>query len=333
MKRNKKIIFYFFYFFILVVSCELLLRMFNYTPYKLPKKNEFYPYMFEGDSLVGYKSKPGIYEFSMIEENKYPVKITISKDGTRSCKIKGNTKNMIVIGDSATSGWAVSDGKHMSDLICKKKKINVENYAIAGKGGLPGYLIINERLKPIWMKDKKKSPLFILYGLIHHHIDRDTIPPSWVEVSDRHVKNSGFSQPFMRLKNSKLKINYFNRSPLPFRNKSSVINLLDKLFYNITFRINDEEKWRTHIKMVQELKKISDNFDIKLIFFMHDVQDNHAEEFQKRYLMANLPIPINCTVKNKKIHDFVPNDGHPGPKMHNYYSDCIIKEIERIGLN
>lgn len=163
-----------FFAILVFVGLEIVLRASGKQPAKLiDRKKEGEPAIFEKDSILGWKCRPGVYDrWPKSWENSSGIKVTIWLDGSRATRPAAiiKDKQIIIIGCSFAFGWAISDEQTFAWKVQEEfPDIEFLNYSANGYGTYQSLLSLERYFK----HNPDAKPLMILYGFSVFHEDRN----------------------------------------------------------------------------------------------------------------------------------------------------------------
>ena len=278
--------------------------------------------IFKYDKELGWISSVGSYELLEVDNSKNEkININILKNGNRLTGQNKSAKNIVLVGGSFTQGWNVSDSKTFAYKLNQKiNDKNVLNFGQSGYGGIQSLLLL-ERLIT-----ETKNIEMVMYGYIDHHDYRNVARGEWLKTLLKYSSRGHISPPKLPygfLKDNEL----FIHSPvgylqLPFREKSSLVTLIEEEYMKIT---------------TKNRKKIQTQVTEKIIFKMHDLSQKNNIHFifvnlsgdiskLKNFLLQNNIDFVDCNLKLTKEY-LLKNDHHPNENGHEFYYNCILKKI------
>ena len=143
----------------ILIIAELSMRMIGHQPTTFRSYiNE--PRFFEYDPLLGWRNKPGIYNYAAYTRGEANIDMSILSDGQRitskNTEINGPpTSSVLMIGCSYTFGFAVSDQDTFAWKIqTKNPKVRILNYGSNAYGTYQSLLKLKQVLPQIKMPKK-----------------------------------------------------------------------------------------------------------------------------------------------------------------------------------
>jgi hypothetical protein len=192
---------------LLLFTVEIVLRLFDYHPFRYSTQKKAIAvdqqHMYKHDPQTGYIIKPGIYHFNFLPDGKYPVTVSIDKNGSRFPLTGTLTHHpyFYFVGGSVCFGIGVTDTQVFSSVISQQTHFGNQNQCVGGYGTLQS-LIRLQRAAKNWTADHK--PTAIIYAMISHHAWRNVVNANWIIGLDHGNKREhGLQLPYARLDHKK----------------------------------------------------------------------------------------------------------------------------------
>jgi hypothetical protein len=311
---------------ILIIGAELMARAIGLRPIQSKHfANE--PIVHVADPVLGWRNKPGSYNYAAYVSGSDNIQITILPNGERATKsgpTKPDLKQLITIGCSFTQGWAVSDQDTFAwKLQDKNPHLDVRNQGTSGYSTYQALLSLQQVLPTM------SDPKFIIYGFMDDHETRNVAPDHWLKALSG-VKRSQSAVPFLSLSsNNELQAHHPKKyRAFPLRTRfASVVGI-----ENIYARFKDFKQ----NKRLQQKSLIT----AKIIYDMKVLSNKHGADFYMVILSANAAVTqyyleklpafgvkvVDCT--HPDFHKlFVPGEGHPNDQIHSSWADCINSNL------
>ena len=318
-----------------LVIAEIFLRIFVIKPWENVSVED--PLIFETDPILGWKAKEGTYNFSPTHITGKKFNMSFKKNGERE---NGNASinaksEILIIGGSFAQGWGVNDNETFSYKL-QKKYVNykIYNFGQGGYGSVQSFLLLEGQISKI------KSPKLVIYGLIQHHEYRNVAHASWLRMLSRYSSRGHVYTPYGNIgADNQLLLNTpIGYSSLPFREVSSVITLIEKIYMKlksrkriyIKLKSKKRKKQQTIVtkKTILKMKEISEKFGSNFILVNLDWAGSFKKENYENFFRKNEIKFVNCAVPlNKKFT--IPGDYHPNEKAHTHYKDCLVDYIDK----
>ena len=231
MNLRNKINKFFVLFIILtlsIISLEVMLRFFGYTPWKYIDDRTG---INKSDDTKGWIAKEGSHEIIASKEYMEKTTINILEEGNRFTGLDSKKKEkIIIIGGSFTQGWGVNDNETYSfNLQTELKNYEIANFGQSGYGTVQSYLLLKEIL------NKYDNIKLVLYGFIDHHEYRNVARAEWLETLLKFSGKNNKLKPkipyaILDLENKitiKDPISYIK---LPLREFSALVTVIEKIY-------------------------------------------------------------------------------------------------------
>ena len=329
----KKILFTSILIFVSLITIEFFLRFFVIKPWKNISIED--PSIFKPDSNLGWIAKEGSYNFLPINKRGEKFIMSFEKNGNRNIEnINNNSKEeILVIGGSFTQGWGVNDNETFSyKLQNKYRNFKIYNFGQGGYGTIQTYLLLKDQIT------KMNSPKLVIYGIIQHHEYRNIAHAGWLRMLSEYSSRGHVKTPYGYIgKNNELLIHppieYLN---LPFRELSSIITLIEKVYMKLNSRkrvyvkINSKKKIKQQTivtqKAILKIKDVSKRSDAKFVVVNLDWVGSFRKDKYKDFFEKNNINFVNCALPSNKNYILL-GDYHPNKKAHSFYKDCIANYI------
>ena len=314
---------------IILIIIEIFLRTFVIKPWKNISKND--PLVFKSDPVLGWKANKGTFDFLPVHKTGKKFNMSFNQNGERKSSIdNSNTNNeILIIGGSFVQGWGVNDDETFSFKLQKKfPKYKIYNFGQGGYGSVQSLLILKEQIS------KTKSPKLVIYGLIQHHEYRNIAHPGWLRMLSQYSSRGHVYTPYAVINENnqlllKTPIRYSN---FPFRDKSSIITLVEKAYMKLSSRkriyikskLGEEKKQQTIVtkKIILQMKEISEKNGSDFILVNLDWKGSFKIENYRKYFEKNKIKFIDCSLPSSKKF-IIPGDYHPNKNAHTKYKDCV----------
>jgi hypothetical protein len=136
------------------------------------------PTMMRPDPVLGWRTKPGEYVYPGYTPRAPSIRMTVWPDGSRATRSHDDARSrrMILVGDSFTQGWAVSDDETWAwNIQARWPGFDVRNHGTGGYSTYQSLLLLEDLLN-------RPDPLpeVVLYGFSDHHENRNVAEASWL---------------------------------------------------------------------------------------------------------------------------------------------------------
>lgn len=305
-----------------ILSLELMLRFFGYTPWKYINDRTF---INKPDATKGWIAKEGSYEVIASKEYMEKTTINILEEGNRFTGLDSKKKEkIIIIGGSFTQGWGVNDNETYSfNLQAQIKNYEILNFGQSGYGTVQSYLLLKE------IFNKYDNIKLVLYGFIDHHEYRNVARAEWLEILLKFSSKNNKVKPKIpyAILNSENKIiikDPISYIQLPLREFSALVNVIEKIYMKVITKSRKKIQKDLVDKLSLEINNITESKKAKFIFV--NLKSNIEEH--KIFFLKNKINFVDCDL-NLNNDLLVKGDYHPNQKAHNFYSSCILEYINK----
>lgn len=310
-----------------IIGAEAIVRILGYQPWvTVVHKNV--PVVFEEDDTLGWRNKPGEYNFEAFDSTGDNIQMTIFETGSRrtsnhQIKLPNMLPKFLFIGGSYTQGWAISDNETFPWKIQKHfPEVNVLNYGTGGYGTYQSILMLEKILPTL------DNLQIIFYAFIEHHETRNVATAYWQGVLARNSLRSHPKIPYATLDNNQLvrhRPEAYNFS-FPLGKDLAIVSLLERVFIKLKTARREKQKRATTEKIILQIDKMSKNkgakFVVIILLAKNETRNQYKDFFENNgimYIDCRIPIGQNMRVKG---------EGHPNGKMNTKWASCIIDFIE-----
>lgn len=250
-----------------VLCAEFVARLVGYAPFEYRKPASWQLRIFERDTQLGWRNKPGKHKHSFLPDNGYPITTTISPEGSRvSPGSRPDAPTIEIYGGSMGFGWGVTDGETVGDILARKTGAKVINRAAGGYGSLQALMIMQKVAKQ-WTK-KVAKPSALVYLQATHHMNRSAGEPSWLLSNERNNPRNGkmVGIPYARFDNR----DKFVMKPaqryweFPLREHSALINMAEQAWVKFSWAISDAEMLRGQAELIRRMSDLTQKHGVKL---------------------------------------------------------------------
>ena len=226
-----------------------------------------------------------------------------------------------IYGGSYFSGEGVTDNQTFSWIL--NDKINdtfIQNFSVNGYGTVQAYL----KLKDYFAQGQKKPDL-VIYGFGAFHHERNVNAKSWILALETLRRHESYSPPFFRMKNDDL---VFHPAKLikawPLERHSVTLKLVKDLW--LTWGAQKTSGYPEIItqKIILRMQKeVMKNKSVFLVVYIGNSLNNDYQAFFEANGINN----VNCHIENWQADATLNNGGHPGSKVHKFWSECVGSKI------
>ncbi|MBE9536647.1 MAG: hypothetical protein IMF07_05650 [Proteobacteria bacterium] len=311
--------------FTFIASSEVLLRISGFEPWKYFSIDLNRPTVHEPDQILGWRNKPGKYQFPPYHPSGEKVELTFLPNNSRNTGKPGGDYNgeLIFVGGSFTQGAAISDHETFPWKLQKRyPSLKSLNFATSGYGTYQSLLML-EKIMP-----DLKSPKLVIYGFIVTHEMRNIAHSSWLEPIAKHSRQGNIYLPYVTSGKDK---NLIRNRPekyieLPFREKSALIAFAEKQI--MEFKTKNRKQFRRLLtgKLVQEMDKLSKVNGAKFIVALLQAEEKIKKEYIS-FLEYNNISYVDCSFSMTKDMTVL-GEGHPNGKMNSQWAECISERLD-----
>jgi hypothetical protein len=279
------------------------------------------------DAELGWRPNPGEYHQPPYAPEGTPITTTILPDGSRATAPsppRDPVGTVLLVGDSFTFGWAVSD----DETYAWKLQQRWPRVAVVNRGG-PGYgtlqsLVVLERELP-----KLPRPIVVLYGFISQHEERNVATSSWVEMLAMHSGSGNAHVPYATLGAGDTVVRHEPASfpDLPFRTDSALVTLLERGWVQMEASERTTERREVTERLMLAMRDLTARegatFAVVLL-----TASREAGEHYVQYLPAHGIDLLDCAIQVVPALR-VPGEIHPNGILHEMYANCIAESLAK----
>jgi len=304
-----------------MILSEVLLRVCGFQPWSYYKTDANEPTMHEPDAILGWQNKAGSYTVPPYHPSGETIHITFLKNGRRRTGVNSSVNSageLVLIGDSFTQGWAISDSETYAWKLQKKFPFfHILNYGTGGYGSYQSLLMLERELPSLG------HPKFVLYGFIEHSEVRNAAPAWWLELLSRYSRRSHVNVPFATFDAEKGMLRHPPERyvSLPFRESSAVVTLVENSYMRLKTRKRFVNKRLITEQILLSMNRVSKENNAIFVTVLLDGDRNFKEHYIKFLSENNIQV-IDCIyeITNEMR---VPGEGHPNDKMNTLWAKCI----------
>ena len=312
---------------------EGALRVAGYKPWSsvnwMPTRTERtdVPLLTEKHPERGWANKPGKFVYAGYSEEVESITVTILPDeGRLNTPTAGNfdpaKPAFVFIGGSNTFGHAVSDHEtYPWKLQARYPDVPVYNYAVGGYGTFQSLLTLEEKLPDI------PGRKIVFYGMLGHHLNRNVVDSSWVEMFSRPGKGRLPPYGTLAVDGSLQRNPVSDRVPWPLKDKLALVNTAEKAWIQVSTRERVADKVPVMEQILQQLRDFSAENDAELVVILLRDLGNWGETQVREYLVANDFQMLDCTPEDYGEEYRVKNEGHPNDRQHERWADCVSQYL------
>lgn len=306
---------------------EVLLRACGFQPWRYNNTDAHEPTMHEPDPILGWQNKRGSYTIPPYHPSGQTTHVTFLENGRRRTAVNSSLNSvgeLVLIGDSFTQGWAISDSETYAWKLQEKFPfLHVLNYGTGGYGTYQSLLMLERELPRL------ANPKFVLYGFLpDHHEIRNAASGSWLATLSSYSRRSHIDVPFATFdeKNSMVRHPPERYVSLPFRESSALIAFIEKSYMFLKTRDRFLKKRLTTEQLLLQMNRVSveNNATFATVILYADEQ---TKQHYMKFLGENHIQVIDCAydVTDELI---VPGEGHPNGQMNTLWANCISDRLK-----
>lgn len=288
------------------------------------------PVMMEPDPVLGWRNRPGHYVYPGYSADVESIAVTIWPDGSRATRAsqdeaqEGAKDSVVLLGDSLTMGWAVSDEETFAwQLQERLPGLDVRNHGVAGYGTYQSLLLMRKLLA------EGQRPRLILYGFINDHEHRNVADYRWLRALTVRSSMLRLSVPYALLgRDETLEEHAPAPSPVwPLRSwLSSAVALEDLQVRTMTAGRFDHAERVTELllgEMDREARSHGARFAVVFLMGAAD-RLRHFREYLTWHGISLIDCdrPLLPTM-------VVRGEGHPNRLMHEQWAACMAEGLHR----
>jgi hypothetical protein len=304
---------------------EGLLRVCGFRPWVYSTKDTNEPTMHEPDSVLGWRNKTGSYIVPPYDPSGQTVQITFLENGRRRTGLNTSLSSageLVVVGDSFTQGWAISDSETYTWKLQEKFPFfQVLNYGTGGYGSYQSLLVLERELPHL------ARPRFVLYGFNEFHEARN-VAPGWLLANFASYSHRAHVYvPFTTYdsRNGMLRHPPERYLSLPFRESSALVTFIEKSYMDFTTRERALQKMVVTKQILLQMNKVCSEHQAIFVVILLSVSDQTKEHYVKFLSENNIQV-IDCVYDLTKEMK-VPGEGHPNGYMNTLWAECISEAL------
>ena len=304
---------------------ELVLRAAGFRPWTYTGQDANEPTMHEPDATLGWRAKKGSYTVPPYHASGAPIQLTFLENGRRRAgpdAPAGFDMDVLLVGDSFTQGWAVSDSETYAwKLQTRFPRYQVLNYGTAGYGTYQSLLVLERELPRL------RRPAVVLYGFNEFHEPRNVAAGAWLRSLAQYAKRSQVDVPFATLGEGQQLIRHPPQRyvSLPYRESSALVALLEQNYMTARTKGRVSQRRAVTERIILEMDKVSRAHEARFaVVLLHVFNKAAYIAFLRQSDVAH----IDCAYDIKDDMR-VPGEGHPNGEMHSLWARCVSLTLER----
>lgn len=284
------------------------------------------PVMQEFDSILGWKNKPGEYEYpaysSEVEEQ---VQVRFDENTFRytspQVRQAGQSSGKILfVGGSFVQGHAISDHETMAWKVQERyPDYEVMNW------GVPAYGTYQSLLAMEHNQEELDSVKVVFYGFLDHHLQRNVATPVWMDLLSAAKQRKHVDVPSVSLEDGKL----IRQEPeaytrIPFGSSLAFTKLIERNMVNYKSEISVEEQYEVLILLLNEMNQLVEQKGAKLVVIGFNLQAAYVKLLEE----INFTV-LDCQWNMGDPSYSVQGEGHPSGKTNTYWADKVEEYLEQ----
>ena len=316
---------------VVLIGFELLLRVAGHAPWKYAVLDRHEPTVHEPDPILGWRNKEGVYTMPPYVRGGEATHVTFLNHGRRATgpHNHGAKKEVIIVGDSFTQGWAISDAETYSwKLQQRYPSMKVYNYGTGGYGTYQSLLVLEQELPRL------ESPALVLYGFFSQHEIRNVADDKWLRTLSRYSKRAHVFLPYATADDDGKLVRH---SPerflvLPLHERSATIAGIERLYMWIAaYRRREQRKLVTE-SLLMEMNKLCEKYGARFVTVILHAEDDISSYYKSRLEKSHIEF-IDCNYPLTEEMR-VPGEGHPNGRMNSLWAQCIQRGLgDRIAVH
>lgn len=307
---------------ILLVSSEVLLRLNGYAPWNRPVHRQ--PLMHEPDPVLGWRAKPGTWEFQPYAPEGRPFRVTIRGGGRRATSRAANPdgRPLVLVGGSFTEGAGVADEETFAWRLQEYfPELRVLNYGTAAYGTYQSLVMLEDVLPRL------EDPAAVIYGVIGHHKRRNGASPNWLEImtARRSVPRAGL--PYVSLAGDDQLVRHplITWPALPGRHLLATVVFAERIWVEFDARDRGGSRRQVRQLLTREMAELSSRHGAAFAAVILSSPPREVEELRSE--LRGLDVRTADCALDLTPEFQVPGDVHPNAAMHARYAECIRDQL------
>jgi hypothetical protein len=309
-----------------LVMVEVLLRVAGYRPALPPMRphpNE--PTIHVPDPILGWRVKPASYHFRGYTPGAAPITMTYWPDGSRATRehYVARDRRIVLIGDSFTQGWAVSDAETYAwKLQARYPDVEFLNYGTAAYNGLQALL----RLEEHFAARPTPPPTLVVYGLNDDQERRNVAERTWLAMLARDGTRGTVRLPYCLLDGRGGLTRYPPEAypNWPLRDRFASMLLLEQSYFAFATRHRSEQGRPVTELLIDEMQRVvrdrGSRFLVVILAGRPEFRAHYATHLAERGIEV-----VDCSYGGGLM---VPGEGHPNGAGHTKWADCLGRFLD-----
>lgn len=313
---------------LVLVAGEVLARLAGFAPWRVPARAAAEPKHHEPDPVLGWRNQAGRFVIRYRQGPSRELRMTFLPDGRRlTVTPPGATRSLVLVGDSFTQGWAVSDDETYAWRLQERfPEVAVLNYGVGGFGTYQSLLRLAQVLPAA------PSPAAVVYGFIEEHEARNVAGAQWLETIARFAYRGPAALPYATLAADGALVPHgpVTWPSFPLRRVSALATFAERLWVRARAHRRFAERGATTEALIGEMAALAATRGAPLVVAIFLAEPATVERYRaalepRGIFVADCSFPLTPELQ-------VPGEGHPNPTAHARYADCLARLLgERFG--
>jgi hypothetical protein len=313
-----------------LVMAEGGLRLLGHRPW--PRESGSGPPLRHArDARLGWTPEPGRYRVPVGGEETV---VTIWANGTRAVgpEERGDDADVVVLGGSFSFGQDVSDADTWAwGLQARLPQLRVLNLATNAYGTYQSLLRLEN-----YLERAAVPPRVVVYGFYDHHIARNVASWGWLLNLEKGNPGGVFRVPYATLDAS----GRLRREPepalyprLPLRTTLALVPLLERALVIWSARERHGTGQQVTALLLARLDASVRRAGGRLLVAALEWSPASRAAFRPLLAAAGIAT-VDCDDPRVRTPGWrVGRDGHPNPRAHAHWADCIAPEVSALALH
>jgi len=296
--------------------------------------------MYAPDPTLGWRNRPGEYDYPAYEPDAPRIHATYLADGSRRTTPRELQADVRVafVGASFTQGWGLSDGDTMAWKVqARWHDVRVVNYGTAGYGTYQSLGLLEEVL------GAPDAPRVVLYGLEPMHEQRNVASAEWLRGLALGSRSGQAALPFVTLDAAgRLVEHQPTRYPAwPLRTLLASVAFAEDLFVRARAAERTAQATKVTLELIAAMDRLCAQHGARLVvvflwsppgarvaYRIHDFDSFRTFDGVRyqAFLEARRIPYVDCS--HEITPDLViPGDGHPNARLNDWWARCIVEKI------
>jgi hypothetical protein len=309
---------------VVLIGFELLLRVTGHAPWKYKVLDRHEPTVHEPDSILGWRNKEGVYTVPPYVRGGEAIHVTFLEHGRRATGPRNHDakKEVVILGDSFTQGWAISDAETYSwKLQQRYPSLKFYNYGTGGYGTYQSLLVLERELPRL------ESPALVIYGFFSHNEVRNVADDGWLRILSSYSKRAHVFLPYGSVDHDGRVVRHAPERyvALPFHENSATVAYIENLYMRMTAHGRGEYKRAVTEAILVEINRLCAKYNAKFIVTILNAEDDTRAHYKAFLERSRIPL-IDCNYPLTEQMR-VPGEGHPNGHMNSLWAECIQEKL------